>query len=162
MGLSNNFKLEEFTRSQKAKTDKIDNSLDPDNPKHQVIIQNIRALVEKVLQPLRDRAGTLNVTSGYRCPALNKALDGSPDSQHMYGQAADIVPGGPNVTRADLIQFAIQDNLPFDQLICYTYKNKNHLHVSHGPRLRKQIMISTAPGDYQNIEDEDIKRLCKD
>jgi hypothetical protein len=160
MLLSKDFKLEEFTRSKKAKEKKIDNSLDPDNPAHQKIIQNLQALVDNVLQPLRDRAGRLVVTSGYRCQALNEALDGSDTSQHMTGQAADIKPGEPDVTRADLVNFALQDKLPFHQIICYTYKS--HLHVSHDPGRSPEIKISTAPKQYGKLGPEDIKRLCKD
>ena len=44
-------------------------------------LERIRALIQ---QPIR-------ILSGYRCPALNKAVGGSAHSQHMKGQAADIV-----------------------------------------------------------------------
>jgi uncharacterized protein YcbK (DUF882 family) len=30
------------------------------------------------------------IRSGYRCPTHNKAVNGAPKSQHMYGKAADI------------------------------------------------------------------------
>ena len=53
---------------------------------------NLTALVEKVLDPLREAYGKpIRVTSGYRCEALNKAVGGSPTSDHMKGCAADIV-----------------------------------------------------------------------
>ena len=57
--------------------------------------ENLRALVEQVLDPLRERYGKpIRVTSGYRCPRLNTLVGGSPNSQHMKGEAADIV-GSP-------------------------------------------------------------------
>lgn len=34
------------------------------------------------------------ITSGYRCPAHNKAVNGAPRSQHLYGRAADIIVPG--------------------------------------------------------------------
>lgn len=51
-------------------------------------------LVRK-LQQLRDRIGKpITITSGYRCPAHNKAVGGAANSQHLYGTAADIVVKG--------------------------------------------------------------------
>ena len=43
------------------------------------------------LQKVRDIYGKpMIVNSGYRCPAHNAAVKGSPTSQHMLGLAADI------------------------------------------------------------------------
>jgi hypothetical protein len=33
----------------------------------------------------------VRVTSGYRCPELNKLVGGAPDSQHVRGEAVDFV-----------------------------------------------------------------------
>jgi len=53
--------------------------------------ENMRALVENVLDPLRARYGhPIYVSSGYRCPKLNNAVNGALNSQHMRGEAADI------------------------------------------------------------------------
>lgn len=41
---------------------------------------------------LGDRA--ITITSGYRPPAVNRAVGGVSNSQHVYGAAADIVVGG--------------------------------------------------------------------
>lgn len=44
------------------------------------------------LQLARDRIGRpLVVTSGYRCPEHNRAVGGAANSQHLLGNAADIV-----------------------------------------------------------------------
>lgn len=43
------------------------------------------------LQALRDKAGPIRITSGYRCPRHNTAVGGVKDSQHVLGMAADIV-----------------------------------------------------------------------
>jgi uncharacterized protein YcbK (DUF882 family) len=32
----------------------------------------------------------LRIVSGYRCPVHNHAVGGAPDSQHVYGAAADL------------------------------------------------------------------------
>lgn len=47
-------------------------------------------LIEK-LQRLRSSLGRpIIINSGYRCEAHNKAIGGSPTSQHLLGKAADI------------------------------------------------------------------------
>ena len=52
---------------------------------------NIKALVDEVLQPLRDAWGKpLAINSGYRCPEVNQAVGGVPTSQHTKGEAAEI------------------------------------------------------------------------
>lgn len=53
------------------------------------------------LQALRDEIGArLDISSGYRCPAHNKAEKGAPDSLHMRGQAADVFcPDGWTIDR---------------------------------------------------------------
>jgi len=56
---------------------------------------NMRALIENVLDPLRERYGhPIYVSSGYRCPKLNSAVNGAINSQHMRGEAADIYTKG--------------------------------------------------------------------
>lgn len=62
---------------------------------HQVVVK--RDLLDK-LQLLRDLAGKpVIITSGYRNPAYNLKVGGSPTSRHLRGEAADIqIPGlGP-------------------------------------------------------------------
>ena len=56
------------------------------------IEDNLRALIENVLEPARVRLGVpIIVRSGYRCAELNKAVGGVANSQHTKGQAADLV-----------------------------------------------------------------------
>ena len=89
----------------------------------------LTALVDTVLDPLRRAWGKpILVNSGYRCPALNKAVGGVASSQHLRGEAADITTGSPE-TNKQLYDLAIALRLPFDQLIGehgYTW-----LHISH-------------------------------
>ena len=57
-------------------------------------MEHIKELAE-LLQKIRDKYGyPINVNSGYRCLALNNAVGGSKTSQHVIGQAADIVATG--------------------------------------------------------------------
>ena len=85
MKLSEHFTMEELTRSATAKRLKIENSLS------EIVTKNLTTLATNVLEPLREEFGKpIIVTSGYRSQALNRAVGGSPTSQHCYGQAADI------------------------------------------------------------------------
>ena len=90
--------------------------------------ENLRALVDEVLDPLREAYGKpIRVNSGYRCPKLNTLVGGTPNSQHMRGEAADIQPVVGN--EADLPQLAriLISNGKFDQLILYP----TFIHVSY-------------------------------
>lgn len=87
---------------------------------------NIEALVENVLDPARERLGLpIVVNGGYRCPKHNAAVGGVRGSQHMKGEAADIVPVGFRVKdsgfRVELARLVevIRENGKFDQLIIY-------------------------------------------
>jgi hypothetical protein len=102
------------------------------------VCQSLTALIEKVLDPLREAYGKpIIVTSGYRCEKLNKAVGGAASSQHVKGEAADIrsVQDTPEENKKpfDLI---VKLGLPFDQLI--NEYNYDWVHVSFGARHRRQ------------------------
>lgn len=91
MKLTPHLSLEEFTYSSTALARGIDNSLTPENPAHAKIISNLTNLCKEVLEPLRAIVNEpIIISSGYRCPALNKAVGGVSNSQHMTGEACDI------------------------------------------------------------------------
>lgn len=104
------FTLGELTRSAMADARGIRNVCSLDEA------ENLKALVDNVLDPLREWYGKpVYVNSGYRCPQLNRAVGGAAGSQHMKGEAADITAGSPAENRR-LFSY-IRKNLPFDQLI---------------------------------------------
>lgn len=117
------FSFEEFERSSSAQRLNIDNSIPED------LKANVTTLVDAVLDPLRAAWGKpITVNSGYRCAALNRAVGGSPSSQHTKGMAADITTGN----RADnrkLFQLIVDMKLPYDQLI--NESGFSWIHVSH-------------------------------
>lgn len=95
---------------------------------------SIKALVDEVLQPLRDAWGKpLAVNSGFRCRELNEEVGGVPTSQHRKGEAADICPFGVRNGKGDikvvteLAMLAVKLKLPFDQMILYP----SFVHFSH-------------------------------
>ena len=125
------FTIEELTRSTTTRLRGIDNT-----PSQQVI-DNLNALVDNVLDPLREACGKpLHVNSGYRCRALNKAVGGVPASQHMRGEAADITAGSKDANR-ELYSLLKRLNLPVDQAI--NEKDFSWIHVSYGPRHRRHF-----------------------
>ena len=106
--LSENFSLQEYTKSQTATRQGLDNT---PNEEH---MASAKLLFENVVQKVRDHFGVTVINSGYRGPALNTAVGGSSNSQHCKGEAVDIeCPGIANETVAQWIA----DNLEFDQLI---------------------------------------------
>ena len=125
------FTIEELTRSTTARLRNIDNT------PSQLVIDNLTALVDNVLDPLREAWGKpIKVNSGYRCRALNKAVGGVPASQHMLGQAADIT-GGSQEANRDLYSLLKRLNLPVDQAI--NEHDFRWLHISYGPRPRRHF-----------------------
>ena len=126
--------MNEMTRSATANRHGIDNT--PGLAEQ----ASLKALVEKILDPLREAWGQpIIVSSGYRCGRLNKIVKGSPTSQHLLGEAADIhtLSDKPEDNRR-LFQLIQRLKLPYDQLIDeYDY---NWIHVSYGPRNRHRIL----------------------
>lgn len=130
------FSLKEFTRSSTAEARGIVNTPSGDE------VERIEDLVEEVLDPLREWYGkAIYVTSGYRSPALNRAVGGAASSQHVKGEAADITTHS-RVENKKLYEY-IRKHLPFDQLIWEHGDNSgpDWVHVSYRrERLRKQVL----------------------
>lgn len=144
------FNMMEFFNSPMAREMRIENVASTWQEQREVE-RNLRTLVEKILDPLRmDMGYPIHVNSGYRCPALNEAVGGAKNSQHMKGMAADItlVPTeGCIWNKRQLNQQAfecIRDNFDFDRLVNYGMRNgKGHfIHVSYNPNgaNRKQTL----------------------
>lgn len=86
MQLSENFTLEEFVASPTAKRLGIINIPGKEQ------INNLKKLCQTILQPIRNEFGqAITVTSGYRSELLNRKIGGSITSQHLKGEAADII-----------------------------------------------------------------------
>lgn len=111
--LSPHFNLREFTKSQTAEKYQLYNI-----PRDEAEIANLKALAAHVLEPVRALTrGYVVITSGFRCATLNRLVGGAVTSQHLYGEAADIIVRGmPAFDVASLIH-AAADTIPFDQLI---------------------------------------------
>ena len=141
MKLTAHFDLSEFTRSESAKREGLDNTPTPEH------LENIKILCEKVLEPIRMRFGPINISSGYRGKMLNHFIGGAVNSDHCLGRAADIDMDdvGTGVTNTEVFNY-IKDNLDYDQLI-WEFGNKEKPDWVHvGYRLnenRKQTLRAT-------------------
>ena len=126
------FSFEEFERSDTARRFAIDNRI-PDKLRN-----NVAALVDNVLDPLREAWGKpITVTSGYRCAELNRKVGGVSSSQHLKGEAADISVGDRKENRK-LFELVKRLGLPFDQLI--DESDCKWIHISYSPRHRRQVL----------------------
>ena len=140
MNLSPNFTLSEMTKSEFALRNYIDNTPNEEQ------IQALMALAQNVLQPVRDHFKKgVKCNSGFRAPAVNRAVGGSATSDHCKGQAADIeIPG---VANADLAQY-ISQYFQFTQLILEFYTpgvpDSGWVHVSYkSDNLKKEALTAT-------------------
>ena len=105
------FTIEELYASATAKAKGINNK-----PNVQQMI-NLVYLAAYVLEPLRVAMNEpIKIGSGFRCQALNKAVGGVSNSQHLKGQAVDLCIDGDLKKGKKWFDY-IKNNLPFDQLI---------------------------------------------
>jgi len=106
--LSPHFSLEEFTRSQTATRQNIDNTPDDEQ------LNNLKrvAYTLEIVRLLLDRP--IIISSGFRCLELNKAIGSSDKSWHTKGLAVDFHVNGmiPGVVISQ-----IRDVVGYDQLI---------------------------------------------
>lgn len=116
------FTISELCKSDTAKARRIDNT-----PTEEVK-RNLEALIDNVLDPLREAYGKpIYVNSGYRCPKLNRAVGGVSTSQHLKGQAADIDVNDTEENKK--LYDYITKNLNFDQ--CLWENGGAWIHVSY-------------------------------
>ncbi len=132
------FKLEEFIQSEKATELGIDNTPPED-------IKNTLLLTMASMERVRSALGfPIIVHSGYRCDELNKAVGGSPKSQHMKGEACDFICPGLG-TPAIIATFLLPRMAEFgiDQMIM----EGTWVHLSFTATPRKQV-LTMKDGKY--------------
>lgn len=80
------FTISEMLRSDTAIKKRIWNGANAEEE------DNLRALISAVLDPVRRQFGkAVKVTSGFRNAQVNKNIGGVTGSQHLVGEAADII-----------------------------------------------------------------------
>ena len=136
MRLSKNFTLSEITSSPTAIRKNIQNDPNPET------IRQLQILVSNVLQKIRDKVGAIRITSGYRSPALNRAIGGAkkPISQHTKGQAVDcIIVRDGKIDNTIIFDAVIDLDIDFDQMI-WEFGGK-WVHISYNENgNRRQVL----------------------
>ena len=141
MNLSPHFTLEEFTISGEAARRGIVN----DPPAELLPVLKRTALG---LETARIRLGgtPIQVSSGYRCLALNRALGSKDSSQHVKGEAVDFICprfGNP----ANIVAALKYSDVPYDQLILeYARSGGGWVHISFAPNARRQAFALDERG----------------
>lgn len=129
-----NFKMSELIQSDTAIRHNINNMPDINS------LDCMLDLIYYVLQPLRTKLGKpIIITSGYRNSEVNKLVKGKPNSQHVRGQAADIVVNG--YTPKQLCEFIKNSGIEYDQLL-NEYNQWTHISFVKGKN-RKQFLTIT-------------------
>lgn len=142
--MTEHFTLYEFIRSQRAKDAGINNT-PPDT-----VIPNIKLTLEGLERVRTVLKQPIIVLSGYRCTELNKLVKGSNGSQHIDGQAADIICpmyGHPKEVAKLLEKNA--DAIKYDQLIYEGGSMGDWVHISFSDRDRRQALTKTKKGEYK-------------
>ena len=135
MQITPHFTTDEMLRSATASAKGITNAIDATS------LNNLHTLCERVLEPARERYGKpIPITSGYRCKALNTAVGGVANSQHLTGEAADL-PWSKEL-------FEILMDGDFDQLIRERSKSPSTL-TSH-PSSVQWIHVSCKSDPTKN------------
>ena len=117
--------------------------------------ENLRALVDNVLDPMRLLYGhPIKVNSGFRNAAVNKLVGGVANSQHLRGEAADISTG-TKLGNQHLARLLAGSNIEFDQLIDEAGYSWVHVSYKRGGGNRRQI-LRMRNGKYTIIKKEDL------
>lgn len=142
MRLSEHFDLTEMTFSETAVRHGISNAPPP------AVVARLRLVAEQ-LEQLRVLLGApIVITSGYRAPAVNALVGGSPSSAHVQGWAADV--RSPFGTPLEVCRAIAASDVAFDQLI---HEYGSWTHLSFDPRGRRQALtISHARGTEPGLE----------
>lgn len=133
MQLTEHFTLDEFTRSTTASRLKIDNSVPHE------LIPNIQLTATK-LELVRAALGKpIVITSGYRCPVLNKRVGGVPTSAHTKGLAVDF--RCDYGTPKQICQHLIDAGVPFDKII---QEHNQWVHIGFSLSNNRQIVLTAV------------------
>ena len=132
INLSPHFTLEELTTTKTGIS----------NVPHDNDVNQLRILCRDILEPLREKIGKpIIIDSAFRSAAVNRAVGGVSNSQHLLGQAADI----HSSVQTSCIWNAIKSLVHNGELNvgqCIWYRKKNFVHLSlPTANLKNQFII---------------------
>jgi hypothetical protein len=135
MKLSPHFHLDEFTDSQTAQRRGLDNTPPPE------VVERLKVTAEG-LERVRALLGKpILISSGYRSPAVNRAVGGASKSAHVLGYAADFISPGYGKPLA-ICRAIVGSDIDFDQII----EEGTWVHISFDPRMRREVLTKTKGG----------------
>lgn len=147
------FTIDELCYSQTALRRNIRNRPDADTA------IALRQLIDECLTPLRQKFGrAIIVTSGYRCKELNDIIGGARNSQHIAGEAADIVAVSYDMKDNARLGWLAVNMGHFDQII---FENCNvamtecrWVHISYRRAGNRHQVLRKYAGDesYRMVE----------
>lgn len=109
---------------------------------------SLTKLATDILEPIRAKFGPVKINSAFRGPSVNAAVGGSKTSQHMRGEAADIV--APSVSVEELHRWiCAESGLAFGQCILEKSapaKPFSWVHVSLGTK--REALVYDGAGKY--------------
>lgn len=109
---------------------------------------SLTKLATDLLEPIRAKFGPVKINSAFRGPSVNAAVGGSKTSQHMRGEAADIV--APSVSVEELHRWiCAESGLAFGQCILEKSapsKPFTWVHVSLGTK--REALVYDGAGKY--------------
>jgi len=152
MRLTRNFSLEQLIYSETAERERVDNTPGPE------IVDNLRLLAQGLEQVQLLTEFPLEISSGYRCPELNRRVGGAKTSQHTQGQAADFTCAefGPPV---DIIKAIRASDIEFDQCIL-EYAKWVHISFSKTPRGKVLTINDPKEGYLDGLWDKGGKQIA--
>ena len=109
----------------------------------QEAIPALKELCVHMLEPLRAKYGPCTVNSGFRTVAHNDAVDGAPNSQHIYHRSPSSVAADVTFEDGTVAQWAASARWRFDNKPRWNASNrggvgaypaKRFIHVDSGPR----------------------------
>ena len=134
-----NFKRAELVASATARARNISNI-----PTEQRIWDNLER-VARIAQIARSHFGiALTITSGYRSPALNAAVGGSPTSHHGHGHALDIIVGSRNpagITIVDVFSYIHANSVYTELLLEEICMGGGWVHLAVAPGRERENQI---------------------
>ena len=123
------FTIPELIHSLRAQACGIDNT-----PTAEAVPLMVE-LIDRVLDPIRERwQSPIYITSGYRCPALNRKVGGVANSYHTRGMAADITTKSVFYNTALYTEIRIlhrEGLIPLTE--CYMERQGLYIHVAYDP-----------------------------
>lgn len=142
--LSQHFSLSELTATSKPY----------DNSPGAVELAHLQVLARELLEPIRELLGRpVFVSSGYRSPEVNAAVEGSSSSSaHVQGYAADIwSPGYSSEDLHKLVEEWRDEGLlpELGEAIHYHSSRSSSLHIAHKDGSREQSLYGLESGGYE-------------